>query len=186
MLFVGHLFPSKDLGNLLRAYRLISRRVPHKLIIVGGRRWKYQDDLRLIESLDLAERVGILGFARRDLVLLRNICGLLRLPVFVRVIRTRATGGDGMRLSGHCVEFRSAARVAGDAAMFCDPHDPKSIGETIVQLVSDPTVRQAYVERGLARAKQFTWDRCTRKRWRPSKRSRCAQARLEGASLWPF
>ena len=161
VLFVGHLFPNKNLGNLLRAYQLISRRVPHKLIIVGGRRWKYQDDLRLIESLGLADRVGILGFVpRRDLVLLYNIAACFVFPSLYESFGLAQL--EAMACGCPVLASNSGAlpEVAGDAAMFCDPHDPKSIGETIVKLVSDPTVRQVYVERGLARAKQFTWDRC--------------------------
>jgi hypothetical protein len=105
--------------------------------------------------------VGILGFVpRRDLVLLYNIAACFVFPSLYESFGLAQL--EAMACGCPVLASNSGAlpEVAGDAAMFCDPHDPKSIGETIVKLVSDPTVRQVYVERGLARAKQFTWDRC--------------------------
>jgi glycosyltransferase involved in cell wall biosynthesis len=52
--------------------------------------------------------------------------------------------------------------IAGDAAVYCDPYDPASIGDAIRDLVSDDALRQQYAERALQRAKLFTWDNCAR------------------------
>jgi glycosyltransferase involved in cell wall biosynthesis len=161
VLFVGHLFPNKNLGNLLRAFQLISMKIPHRLVIVGGRRWKYQDDLALIESLGTADRVQILGFVpRADLVLLYNAACCFVFPSFYESFGLAQL--EAMACGCPVVASRTGAlpEVAGDCAMFCDPHDPKSIGEAIVKLVRDEQLRQAYVEKGLARAKAFTWKRC--------------------------
>ncbi len=52
--------------------------------------------------------------------------------------------------------------IAGDAAVYCDPHDPEGIGQAILDLVSDRELHQSQVEKGLERARLFTWERCAR------------------------
>ena len=52
--------------------------------------------------------------------------------------------------------------IGGDAAIYCDPYDPASIGGAIRSLVMDDAMRQQYAARALQRAKLFTWDNCAR------------------------
>jgi len=48
--------------------------------------------------------------------------------------------------------------VAGDAALLIDPLDTQAIGAALNRL-TDPTRRLQWIERGLSRASQFTWQR---------------------------
>ena len=47
--------------------------------------------------------------------------------------------------------------VCGDAVLYCDPHDPGSIAKQIRTVLDDPGRRAELRERGLARARRFTW-----------------------------
>lgn len=51
----------------------------------------------------------------------------------------------------------SLPEVCGDAAIYCDPRDPKDIASKIEQLVKDKTLQQTLRQKGLERAKQFSW-----------------------------
>jgi glycosyltransferase involved in cell wall biosynthesis len=51
----------------------------------------------------------------------------------------------------------SLPEVCGDAAIYCDPHDPKDIALQIEQLVKDKTLQNTMRRKGLERAKQFSW-----------------------------
>ncbi len=46
ILFVGGINPLKNFGNLLRAYHEIQKHLPHKMVAVGFKRWKFDQDLR--------------------------------------------------------------------------------------------------------------------------------------------
>jgi glycosyltransferase involved in cell wall biosynthesis len=48
--------------------------------------------------------------------------------------------------------------TCGDGALFCDPHDPAALAARIASLADDAALREQMRERGLARARQFTWD----------------------------
>jgi glycosyltransferase involved in cell wall biosynthesis len=50
----------------------------------------------------------------------------------------------------------SLPEVCGDAAIYCDPHDPRDIARCI-QEVLEPTLSKDLRARGARRAKQFTW-----------------------------
>jgi alpha-1,3-rhamnosyl/mannosyltransferase len=47
----------------------------------------------------------------------------------------------------------------GDAARTFDPTDAEAIAEAVLDLLRDPA---PYVERGLERARRFTWEACAR------------------------
>jgi glycosyltransferase involved in cell wall biosynthesis len=53
--------------------------------------------------------------------------------------------------------------IAGDAALLMDPSDTESIADGIIQILSDSNLRETLSQKGLERAKLFTWDLCARK-----------------------
>jgi glycosyltransferase involved in cell wall biosynthesis len=50
--------------------------------------------------------------------------------------------------------------IAGDAALLIDPEDTAAIADGMARLASDAVLRDDLRARGLARAAQFTWERC--------------------------
>lgn len=49
--------------------------------------------------------------------------------------------------------------TCGDAALYCDPHDPRSLEAQIRAVATDPDLRNTLRRRGLARARGFSWER---------------------------
>jgi glycosyltransferase involved in cell wall biosynthesis len=163
LLFVGHAFPNKNLENLLRGFKLIVSDIPHDLVIVGGRRWKYRSVDRLICELDLDRRVRSLGFApQADLAVLYNLASCFVFPSLYESFGLAQL--EAMACGCPVVASRTGAlpEIGGDAAVYCDPYDPVSIGDAIRRLVTDDAMRQQYAARALQRAKLFTWDKCAR------------------------
>jgi glycosyltransferase involved in cell wall biosynthesis len=61
-----------------------------------------------------------------------------------------------------CSNASSLPEVAGEAALLFDPHDQAAIASAISRLLSDETLRARLHARGIARARQFTWERTAR------------------------
>ncbi|MEJ7804267.1 MAG: glycosyltransferase family 1 protein, partial [Candidatus Limnocylindria bacterium] len=61
-----------------------------------------------------------------------------------------------------CSDRTSLPEVAGDAAMLVSPDDGDALERAIGQVTSSPEAREAMVERGVAQAVRFTWERCAR------------------------
>jgi glycosyltransferase involved in cell wall biosynthesis len=54
----------------------------------------------------------------------------------------------------------SLPEVCGDAALYCNPHDPMDIAENIVKLLQNKSQKNDLVTKGLQRAKTFSWEKC--------------------------
>jgi glycosyltransferase involved in cell wall biosynthesis len=58
-----------------------------------------------------------------------------------------------------CSNASSLPEVAGDAALLFDPADEPTIAQAMRRLLEDTALCEDLRERGLERAKQFTWER---------------------------
>ena len=73
--------------------------------------------------------------------------------------------------------------VAGDAALLVDPTDVHSIADGLCRLATDSDLRDALIQAGLARAKEFTWGN----RWKqPGRSTRNCWAKLFSSSMAIF
>jgi glycosyltransferase involved in cell wall biosynthesis len=61
-----------------------------------------------------------------------------------------------------CSNASSLPEVAGDAALLFDPTDEAAIATALARLLSDPALVERLRERGLARVREFTWERTAR------------------------
>lgn len=61
-----------------------------------------------------------------------------------------------------CSQTSSIPEVVGDAGEYFEPRQVESIRAAIEHVLQSPTRRLALVERGRARQKQFSWERCAR------------------------
>ena len=58
-----------------------------------------------------------------------------------------------------CSDRSALAEVAGDAALLFDPSDQAAVTDAVRRLLFDESLRRELIERGLDRARQFTWRR---------------------------
>jgi len=56
--------------------------------------------------------------------------------------------------------------VAGDAALLVDPHDTAAIAEGLRKLATDETLRNQLAEKGIARSKEFSWEKAVEETWK--------------------
>ena len=53
----------------------------------------------------------------------------------------------------------SLPEVVGDAAILIDPYEPDEIASALRRVLTEPGLRDDLRARGLARVKEFSWDR---------------------------
>lgn len=161
ILFVGGIYPQKNFGGLIQAFSFVAREAPHQLVVAGTARWKCKDDLELINEKGLENRVQLLGWVNpEDLPALYTLADCFVYPSFYEgfglcLIEANACGCPVV------AAFTGALpEVAQDAAVLIDPKNIVEMKEAILKVLSDAALRQDLVEKGLKRAKDFTWDRC--------------------------
>ena len=163
ILFVGLLYPQKNFATLVRALHQIRKEIPHRLVVVGRPRWKYQADLDLIRELGMGDRVDFLHFVPNDdLPLIYSLAGCFVYPSLYEAFGMAQL--EAMACGCPVIAARAGAipEICGDAALLFDPGSPEELGEAILRVVGDPMLRNDLVGKGLTRAKEFTWERCAR------------------------
>ena len=68
-----------------------------------------------------------------------------------------------IRLPRRRSNVSSMPEVAGDAAQLVDPYDPQSIADGIYRVLTDVDLRRDLRRKGLARARQFSWETSVRR-----------------------
>jgi glycosyltransferase involved in cell wall biosynthesis len=167
-LFVGSLHPRKNLKGLFAAFDLFKKKTssPHKLLIVGEKyRWT-GDMARSFESVERKE--DILFSGRLNQSDLARTMGAAEALTFVSLFE-----GFGIPIleamqSGTPVitsNVTSMPEVAGGAALLCNPNDTEDVANQMMLIAENPELRKELVEKGLARAKDFSWDKSAEWLW---------------------
>lgn len=153
-------WPHKNHINLVRAYKILKEKhgIKDKLLLTGIKKQNHANVEMEIERLGLGEYIIHMGYMPyEDLPLLYNAAGILVFPSLfegfgIPVVEAMATG-----LPVACSNTTSLPEVAGDAAVVFNPEDPRDIAEK-VSMLYDKGLRNALIEKGLERAKSFTWE----------------------------
>jgi glycosyltransferase involved in cell wall biosynthesis len=163
ILWVGQVYPTKNLPGVLLAFAELRRRFPHKLVIVGSRSWKAEQELAPIRSHGLEADVVLTGHVPdEDLPAIYSMASALVAPSLYEgfglcLLEAMACGCPVVTSrAGACPE------VAGDAAALVDPYDVEAIVDAAAVVLSYPQVARMMVESGHRRAAGFSWETCAR------------------------
>ncbi|HBU25170.1 MAG TPA: glycosyltransferase family 1 protein, partial [Candidatus Moranbacteria bacterium] len=71
---------------------------------------------------------------------------------------------EAMACGTPCLVSRVASipEIAGDAALYVNPHDTEGIGNAMEKLAGDKNLRDELVKKGKEQAKKFSWEKCAR------------------------
>jgi len=163
ILHVGHCGVAKNIDGLLRAVSRIEALLEHpvRLVKAGGDFTAAQKeligDLRIeasIEHVGMVAREHLPGLYRSaDVVVVPSHYEGFGLPVL-----------EAMACGTPVVAARAASlpEVVGDAGLLVEPSDIDSIASHTARVLADPRLAADLRERGLRRARAFTWERTAR------------------------
>lgn len=158
ILFVGTIQPRKNLGDLIEVFDRLKRleKIPHQLIIVGREGW-LSKDLRKIQAMDRDIRfVG--EVADEELPLFYQAADLFVSPSSYEGFGLTCL--ESMVSGTPVVAYRSSSlpEVVGDAAIMVEPGDKEALAQAILDIISKEGLRNELIEKGLKRARQFSWE----------------------------
>lgn len=163
ILFVGHLYPQKNFAVLARAFARLKDTIPHKLIVAGRPRWKFELDLNLIRELGIGDRVDFLHYVpHNDLPLLYNLADCFVYPSLYESFGLAQL--EAMACGCPVIGANAGAipEVTGGTALLFDPHNPEELAQAILKVTGQPEIRRDLVDRALVRVREFTWERAAR------------------------
>jgi glycosyltransferase involved in cell wall biosynthesis len=162
VLFVGNLLPHKNLPRLTEAVAHVARQSPVRLVIAGSGTPRRVGELRR-----LADRVGVQleltpYVSQRALPSLYRGARLVAMPSLAEGFGLPAL--EAMACGTPVVVGKTSAmpEVVGDAGLLVDPEDTGAIADAILRLLTQDPLRKELIAQGLARAKEFSWERTAR------------------------
>jgi glycosyltransferase involved in cell wall biosynthesis len=150
LLYPARPWPHKNHARLYEAFALLRREHPELRLVLTGE----GDYGALPEGVEARGRV-----TEAELVALYQRAAALVFPSLYEgfgmpVIEAMACGCPVA-----CANTTSLPEVAGDAARLFDPRDVEDIARAVDEVLR---AQHLWAERGIARARLFTWDACAR------------------------
>jgi glycosyltransferase involved in cell wall biosynthesis len=162
--FTGSLEPRKNLKNLIQAYSGLDKRIRKdiKLVLAGFKGWQNKEIMALLRKVK--SDVFYLGYvsdaALRDLY---NLATLFVYPSFYEGFGLPPLEAMACGCPVVVSNAASLPEVCGGAAYYVDPYNIESIAEGIHKVLTDEALRQSLIEKGLERAKLFSWEKSAKK-----------------------
>ena len=165
VLFVSTIEPRKNVPTLLRAFRrlLDDYRPEVDLVLAGEEGWLFDDVFELVQELSLNGRVRFLGqVATEDLIALYNAAQLLVHPALYEGFGLPPLEAMACGTPVVASNTSSLPEVVGDAALLVDPAEADEMTVAIWRLLSDDALRRQMRDKGLKRARLFSWRRAAK------------------------
>lgn len=152
----------KNLKRMFEAYRLCRERdrIPHKFVVVGKNCHLYAKDYD-VAGMGIEADVMFPGLVEQnDLPAFYCLAELYLYPTIIEAFPipiTEAISCGCPIVTSHDTGLKE---ISADAAIHVDPNDPEAISRAVLRVIRDQDLRNRLIEKGLARAKQFSWKKC--------------------------
>lgn len=161
---IGTVQPRKNYSRLIRALAILrDKGFDLILVIAGGKGWLEDEMYRTLQETRMHDYVKLIGYAdEADIPVLYSFAACLVFPSLYEgfglpVLEAMACGTPVITSN-----VSSLPEVGGDAVRLIDPLNLDELVYAIEQVLTSEDLRQDMIQRGLKRAKSFTWERSAR------------------------
>jgi glycosyltransferase involved in cell wall biosynthesis len=165
ILFVGTIEPRKNVTRLIEAFAHLQTctLANLKLVIGGAKGWFYEDVFARVEELGLEGQVMFPGYIPvSELPLWYNAAELFVYPSLYEGFGLPPLEAMACGTPVVASNTSSLPEVVGGAGLTVDPLDVEGLAEAMRRVLSDEALRWEMRERGLQRARGFSWTRTAR------------------------
>jgi len=159
LLNVGSNHQRKNIETVLKVIKQLSEQdVPVRLWKIGEEFTGEQQ--QFVDANNLAEHITFLGKPNHeDLIRYYNAADILLAPSLYEGFGLTILEAMGCGTPTITSNVSSLPEVAGNAAVLVEPTDIDAIVRAVRQINDDPNYRQDLIDRGLARVKEFGWQK---------------------------
>lgn len=152
--------PGKNHVRLIQAFNRLKSAtgIPHSLVLAGSK-WNRAEEVYLTAAQSLfSNDIRFLGFVHEaDLPSLYCGADLFAFPSLFEgfgmpILEAMASGTAVV-----CSNLSSMPEVAGDAALMFDPYNEEDIYLKMEKMITEASMRESYIRKGLDRCNKFSW-----------------------------
>ncbi len=165
ILYVGRFDPYKNVVGLIRSFNLFCRDRGDnpRMILAGHLDPRYPEAIETVKELGLESRITFLdGAAEEELIQLYNDARILILPSLYEGFGLPPLEAMACGTPVIVSDRGSLPEIVGEAGLIIDPDREDSIAGAIEKLWDSETLRSEFREKGLLRAKEFSWEKTAR------------------------
>lgn len=159
--FLGNTDPKKNTKGVLEAFGHFNRRSnkEYTLVMLDYDEQELQKLLQSISMPEIREQIHLLGYVpNTELPAIINQCEIFLYPSLRESFGIPILEGMACGVPVITSNTSSMPEVAGKgAALIIDPHNPQEITAAIETLVDDKQLAKLLAEKGILRAKNFSW-----------------------------
>lgn len=168
ILFLGALEPKKNIINIIKGFERYKENINDKeikLVIAGGKGWKYEEIFTYYEKSKIKKEIIFLGYIdEEDKIPLYKLSKLFIFPSLYEgfgmpVLEAMAAGTPVITSN-----VSSLPEVAGKGAILINPYSVEEIAEGINKIINgDKEFIENLITQGKEQAKKYTWEKSVEK-----------------------
>lgn len=160
MFFLGNTDPKKNTPNVLKAFADFNKKskTKFKLVMLDYEENALKTILNDIGSPETRNDIHLTGYVvNTDLPAIINQCKVFLYPSLRESFGIPILEGMACGVPVITSNTSSMPEIAGDAAAIVDPFKPEEILASIERILEDENFRNELCEKGIERAKLFSW-----------------------------
>ncbi|KKQ53635.1 MAG: hypothetical protein US70_C0001G0039 [Parcubacteria group bacterium GW2011_GWD2_38_11] len=169
LLFVGRIEERKNVGNIIKAFEILKEEynILHKLVLAGKPGHGYENIKYQITNSKYKESIAELGFVseeekwellkKADVFVFPTLYEGFGIPV----LEAQSVGCAVVASNNSSIPEIIAVEARLIAPLqLVNPQDPQDIAQALYKIISDETLKNAIIQKGLENVKRFSWDKC--------------------------
>lgn len=167
VLYMGTLEPRKNILGLVEAFGRLKKEEgleDIKLVLAGKKGWLYEGIFKKIKELNLEDEVIFTDYVDEvDKALIYQLAECFVFPSLYEGFGIPILEAMAASIPVVTSNVSSLPEVAGDAALLTSPNDTIKMAECIFNILTDETLSQSLINKGLGQVKKYTWDESVEK-----------------------
>ena len=160
ILSVANSHPHKNLRRLVQAYYILRRDegITHQLVLAGNPGRDHLELLKMVKKLGVAQKVVFTEYVpHHQMPLIYQAADLFVFPSLYEgfglpILESMACGTPVVSSNA-----ASLPEIVGTAGVLVDPHDVNEMAGAMYRVLSDKSLAQDLIKKGLKQSKRFSW-----------------------------
>ena len=159
ILWIGKYVPGKGVEYLLRGFQLFSKDFPDYTLLMVGRGPQKDDCLRMIEELNLTEKVVLRDFVQnKDLPGIYQQSSLFVLPSLVEGVPRTILEAMACGVPVACTELPQLVKIVSGCGLLFPLKDPEALAAALSEVLLDSSLAEKFSENGRRNAiENYSW-----------------------------